>query len=88
MNDSNRDWEKHVPKEGDPDKNEKPIKALDDEDIQILRTYVGSHRLPDSCVCVLNCVNLQGQGPYAKQLKSIEAELKEIQKRVNEKMGA
>ncbi|KAL7753140.1 26S proteasome regulatory subunit 7 [Sorochytrium milnesiophthora] len=28
-----------------------------------------------------------GQGPYAGQLKKIEGELKEIQKRVNEKMG-
>lgn len=41
--------------------------ALDDEDIQILRTY--------------------GQGPYAKQLKTCETDIKEIQARVNEKMG-
>lgn len=30
----------------------------------------------------------QGQGPYAKAIKRIESELKDIQKRVNEKMGA
>lgn len=42
--------------------------ALDDEDIQILRTY--------------------GQGPYAKQLKGCETDISEIQRRVNEKMGA
>jgi len=29
----------------------------------------------------------QGQGPYSLALKNIENELKEIQKRVNEKMG-
>jgi 26S proteasome regulatory subunit T1 len=31
--------------------------------------------------------NLQGQGPYSISLKKIENELKDIQKRVNEKMG-
>jgi 26S proteasome regulatory subunit T1 len=31
--------------------------------------------------------NSQGQGPYSLALKKIENELKEIQKRVNEKMG-
>jgi len=30
---------------------------------------------------------LKGQGPYSIALKNIENELKEIQKRVNEKMG-
>lgn len=29
----------------------------------------------------------QGQGPYAKELKKIETDIKEVQKRVNEKMG-
>ena len=29
----------------------------------------------------------QGQGPYAAQLKKIEVDIKEIQKRVNEKLG-
>lgn len=28
-----------------------------------------------------------GQGPYARSLKSIEAEIKDVEKRVNEKMG-
>ncbi|KAI8921363.1 hypothetical protein PhCBS80983_g02417 [Powellomyces hirtus] len=28
-----------------------------------------------------------GQGPYAKELKAIEVDIKEVQKRVNEKMG-
>ncbi|KAI8827208.1 P-loop containing nucleoside triphosphate hydrolase protein [Fimicolochytrium jonesii] len=28
-----------------------------------------------------------GQGPYAKELKAIETDIKEVQKRVNEKMG-
>jgi hypothetical protein len=31
--------------------------------------------------------HLQGQGPYAVQLKKIEGDIKEIQKRVNEKIG-
>ena len=30
---------------------------------------------------------IQGQGPYSLALKKIEKELKEIQQRVNEKMG-
>jgi 26S proteasome regulatory subunit T1 len=30
---------------------------------------------------------LQGQGPYSVSLKKIENELKDIQKRVNEKIG-
>lgn len=29
----------------------------------------------------------QGQGPYAAELKRIENDIKEIQKRINEKMG-
>ncbi|KAF8343857.1 uncharacterized protein EI90DRAFT_2901444, partial [Cantharellus anzutake] len=41
--------------------------ALDDNDIQILKTY--------------------GQGPYAAQLKRVESDIKEVQKRVNEEMG-
>ena len=28
-----------------------------------------------------------GQGPYARELRQIELEIKDIQKRVNEKMG-
>jgi 26S proteasome regulatory subunit T1 len=30
---------------------------------------------------------LQGQGPYAGQLKKIDQDIKDIQKRVNEKLG-
>lgn len=29
----------------------------------------------------------QGQGPYARELKTIENDIKEVQKRINEKMG-
>lgn len=29
-----------------------------------------------------------GQGPYAKQLKQVEEDIKATQKRVNEKMGS
>ncbi|KAI0075457.1 26S proteasome subunit P45 [Panus rudis PR-1116 ss-1] len=49
------------------DKDEKEIKALDDSDIQILKTY--------------------GQGPYAHRLKKIEQDIKEVQKRIDEKLG-
>jgi 26S proteasome regulatory subunit T1 len=60
------DWEKY--KKTDEDKkNEDKIVALDEGDIQLLKTY--------------------GQGPYAGALKSIDNEIKEVQKRVNEKMG-
>ncbi|KAK0555292.1 26S proteasome regulatory subunit 7 [Tilletia horrida] len=63
-----RDWEKYKgPDSDDKAKDEDNIQALDEDDIQLLRTY--------------------GQGPYAKQLKSIENEVKEVQKRVNEKIG-
>lgn len=37
--------------------------------------------------CRVRADYLQGQGPYSLALKKIENELKEIQKRVNEKMG-
>lgn len=37
--------------------------------------------------CPLSSENFQGQGPYSLALKRIEAELKDIQKRIDEKMG-
>ncbi|CAH7676999.1 26S protease regulatory subunit 7 [Phakopsora pachyrhizi] len=43
------------------------IIALDEGDIQLLKTY--------------------GQGPYARQLRSIERDLQDLQKRIGEKMG-
>ncbi|GJJ12030.1 26S protease regulatory subunit 7 [Clathrus columnatus] len=49
------------------DDKEEKIVALDDSDIQILKTY--------------------GQGPYAAQLRKTEQDIKDIQKRVNEKLG-
>ncbi|KAE9407000.1 AAA-domain-containing protein [Gymnopus androsaceus JB14] len=58
------DWEKYEKKADDK---EEKIVALDDSDIQILKTY--------------------GQGPYARQLKTIENDLNDIQKRINEKLG-
>lgn len=30
---------------------------------------------------------LKGQGPYAKKLKTVEGDIKDIQKRINEKLG-
>ncbi|KAH9951978.1 26S proteasome subunit P45 [Amylocystis lapponica] len=59
------DWEKWDKKADNKD--EKEIKALDDSDIQILKTY--------------------GQGPYASRLKKIDQDIKEVQKRINEKLG-
>ncbi|KAF8652746.1 hypothetical protein AX16_004243 [Volvariella volvacea WC 439] len=59
------DWEKWEKKIDD--KADEKIVALDDSDIQILKTY--------------------GQGPYAARLKQVENDIKEIQKRVNEKLG-
>ncbi|TIB74875.1 hypothetical protein E3Q23_02554 [Wallemia mellicola] len=59
------DWEKY---QADPTKKDDgKIEALDDTDIQILKTY--------------------GQGPYARQLKKAETDIKDVQKRVNERMG-
>jgi 26S proteasome regulatory subunit T1 len=61
----NEDWEKYSKKVDD--KPEEKIVALDDQDIQILKTY--------------------GQGPYSLALKKIDQELKDIQKRIDEKLG-
>ncbi|KAG7452912.1 26S proteasome subunit P45 [Guyanagaster necrorhizus] len=58
------DWEKYQKK---VDEKEEKIVALDDSDIQILKTY--------------------GQGPYAHTLKKVESDIKDIQKRINEKLG-
>ena len=59
------DWEKY---RNDPTKKQdEKIEALDDIDIQILKTY--------------------GQGPYARQLKKAENDIKQVQSRVNERMG-
>jgi len=60
------DWEKYD-KNIEDDKDEEEIKALDETDIVLLKTY--------------------GQGSYAKELKKIEKDIKDVQKRVNEKMG-
>ncbi|KAG6910899.1 hypothetical protein DXG01_006582 [Tephrocybe rancida] len=59
------DWEKYEKKPDD--KADEKIVALDDSDIQILKTY--------------------GQGPYAQRLKSVEGDIKDIQKRINETLG-
>lgn len=61
------DWEKYERKPDADAKDEEKIVALDDADIQILKTY--------------------GQGPYSLSLKRVEGELKEIQKRIEERMG-
>lgn len=45
-------------------------------------TYVGF-----AYSLLLPLTPLQGQGPYAEQLKKIENDIKEIQKRINEKLG-
>ncbi|KAJ7490034.1 P-loop containing nucleoside triphosphate hydrolase protein [Mycena galericulata] len=58
------DWEKYDKKTDDKDEK---IVALDDSDIQILKTY--------------------GQGPYAAKLKSVESDIKDVQKRINETLG-
>jgi len=47
--------------------NEETPKALDEDDIALLKTY--------------------GQGPYSKQIKSVEEDIKKIAKRVNEICG-
>ncbi|EMD38696.1 hypothetical protein CERSUDRAFT_123238 [Gelatoporia subvermispora B] len=59
------DWEKWDKKADN--KEEKEIKALDDSDIQILKTY--------------------GQGPYTSRMKKTEKDIKDVQKRINEKLG-
>ncbi|WVN89916.1 uncharacterized protein L203_105146 [Cryptococcus depauperatus CBS 7841] len=59
------DWEKYEKKV--TDEKEEKIVALDESDIQILKTY--------------------GQGPYSLKLKKMENDIKDIQKRVNQKMG-
>ena len=41
-------------------------------------------------VALLSVLNpaKQGQGPYAAALKKVENDIKEVQKRINEKLGA
>ena len=62
-----KDWEKYSKPDADADKDKDQIVPLDEDDIQLLRTYA--------------------QGPYANALKRIDQEIKEAEKRVNEKMG-
>lgn len=51
----------------DPDKDEKPIKTLSEEDVRIMQKY--------------------GAGPYSSKIKTLEADLKAISKRVNDVCG-
>jgi 26S proteasome regulatory subunit T1 len=60
--------------------------ALDESDIQILKTYVRAD-LRSLRRFRLTLV-YQGQGPYATQLKKTESDIKEVQKRINEKLGS
>ncbi|MBW0460591.1 hypothetical protein O181_000306 [Austropuccinia psidii MF-1] len=61
-----KDWEKSN-KTSDDIAATDDIVALDEGDIQLLKTY--------------------GQGPYARQLRNIERDLQDLQKRIGEKMG-
>lgn len=61
-----QDWEKSK-KTSDDIAATDDIIALDEGDIQLLKTY--------------------GQGPYARQLRAIEKDLQDLQKRIGEKMG-
>ena len=56
------------------------VLVLDETDIALLKTYV-------RCLHTISLMIPQGQGPYARELKQIEGELKDIQKRINERMG-
>ncbi|KAI9298094.1 26S protease regulatory subunit 7 [Neoconidiobolus thromboides FSU 785] len=60
------DWEKYQKNAG-TEEEEKPFKALDEEDITLLKTY--------------------GIGPYAENLKTIDEEIKDVQKNINDRMG-
>jgi hypothetical protein len=59
--------------------------ALDESDIQILKTYVRANLRAPRRRCL---TGLQGQGPYAAQLKKTEVDIKDVQKRINEKLGS
>ena len=58
----------------------------------------GRERHPDPqdvCACEFACTpkarcltGSQGQGPYAAQLKKTEVDIKDVQKRINEKLGS
>jgi len=61
-----QDWEKSK-KTSDDIAATDDIIALDEGDIQLLKTY--------------------GQGPYARQLRTIEKDLQDLQRRIGEKMG-
>jgi 26S proteasome regulatory subunit T1 len=54
--------------EGEPGKDDdKPIKALTEEDVRIMQAY--------------------GAGPYSSKIKKLEAEVKDLAKKVNEIAG-
>jgi len=53
--------------------------ALDESDIRIMKTYVFA--LP------LLLIPFKGQGPYAQKLKDVDKDIKDIQKRINDKLG-
>ncbi|KNC98199.1 26S protease regulatory subunit 7 [Spizellomyces punctatus DAOM BR117] len=64
-----------MPPKADWEKYEKPLDDKEDEKIKVL---------DEGDIALLKTY---GQGPYAKELKLIEVDIKDIQKRVNEKMG-
>lgn len=59
--------------------------ALDEGDIKLLKTYVCCGTSDNETATLYTLI--QGQGPYAKELKTLEQDIKDIQKRVNEKIG-
>lgn len=54
---------------------------------QRIRLPILSHPHIACSLSVRSIAHLQGQGPYARQLKKIETEISDIQKRVNDKIG-
>lgn len=72
------------------DKDEQP-KALDEGDIALLKTYVSQNLRYFFELCDLCCGSFfdcsKGIGPYSKQIRSIEEEIKKIAKKVNDISG-
>ncbi|KAJ3761838.1 P-loop containing nucleoside triphosphate hydrolase protein [Lentinula raphanica] len=69
---------------------EKFDKKVDEKEEKIVVTSRFSRPMYECSLCYAESephFSGQGQGPYARQLKEIENDLKDIQKRINEKLG-
>jgi hypothetical protein len=71
-----------MPADKDEIENEEVPKALDEDDIALLKTYV-IKKFPEK----IELIKRKGLGPYTASIKTIEEDIKKISKKVNEMCG-